>query len=135
VKRGGGEKSLSLTLPADWRERADISKRVGTWGMRGMASGGMVLEDLGDPERSQRGVEKNKLALLVKSVGQYGKHAAAKNAGFQKDDVIVELDGTTRRVTEGELIGRLLQKHLPGERVKAVVLRGKERVGLSLPMQ
>lgn len=135
VKRGGVEKPLTLALPADWRQHSDISKRVGTWGMRGMATGGLVLEDLADSERNQRGVEKEKMALLVKSVGQYGKHAAAKNAGFQKDDVIVELDGISGRLTEGEVMGRLLQNHFPGERVKTVVLRGKQRVDLSLPMQ
>ena len=57
--------------------------------MRGMACGGLVLEDLADEERSRRGLGAQAMALFVKGVGQYGKHAAAKNAGFQKDDVIV----------------------------------------------
>jgi S1-C subfamily serine protease len=100
-----------------------------------MATGGMVLEDLDDDARSKRGLEKNQMALFVKSVGQYGKHAAAKNAGFKKDDVIVELAGASDRVTEGELMGRLLQKNFPGEKLKTTVLRGQERVELSLPMQ
>ena len=103
--------------------------------MRGMASGGMVLEDLADAERTQRGLGADKLALFVKGVGQYGKHAAAKNAGFQKEDVIVEIAGLTKRATEGELIGQLLQKHTVGERIKATVLRGKDRKELTLPMQ
>jgi hypothetical protein len=135
VKRGGTEKPLSLSLPPEWRMKTDISKRVGTWQMRGMTQGGLVLEDLSDTVRSTRGLEKNKMALLVKSVGQYGKHAAAKNAGFKKDDVIVELDGLSQRLTEGEMIGRLLQKTRPGEKLKTTVLRGAERVELSLPMQ
>ncbi|MDQ3622959.1 MAG: peptidase, partial [Verrucomicrobiota bacterium] len=135
VQRGDAAKSLNLTLPAEWRRNADISRRVGTWPMRGMATGGLVLEDLADEERSRRGVGKDKMAFFVKNVGQFGKHAAAKNAGFQKEDVIVELGGRTSRGTEGELIGHLLQKHQPGERVKAVVLRGKQRIDLSLPMQ
>ena len=135
AKRGGVEKSLSIDLPVGWRRKADISKRVGTWPMRGMALGGLVLEDLSDEERERRGIARDALALFVKSVGQYGKHAAAKNAGFQKDDVIVELDGAPARTTEGELIGRLLEKHRPGEKVTAVVLRGTQRVELTLPMQ
>ena len=73
--------------------------------------------------------------MWVKFVGQYNKHSAGKNAGFQKDDVIVEIDGRTHRLTEGELMGHLLQKHQPGEQVKAPVLRGKERLTLQLPMQ
>jgi serine protease Do len=75
------------------------------------------------------------MALLVKTVGQYNKHAAAKNAGFQKGDVIVALGEDTARMTESELLGRLLQTTRPGQKLKATVLRGAERVELQLPMQ
>ena len=135
VKRGGSEKQLSLELSGGWRAKADISHRVGTWGLRGMATGGLVLEDLADEERGRRGLKKDELALLVKHVGEYGKHAAAKKAGFQKEDVIVQIEGVSGRITEGEVIGHLLQKHQAGEKVKATVLRGTERVELSLPVQ
>ena len=135
VTRNGTEKSLNFDLTPNWRNKTDISKRVGTWTMRGMATGGLVLDDLADDERANRGVSKDQMALFVKGVGQYGKHAAGKNAGFKKDDVIVELDGLSRRVTEGEMIGHLLRRHAAGEKVKAVVLRGQQRVELSLPMQ
>ena len=73
--------------------------------------------------------------MHVKGVGQYGKHAAAKKAGFVKDDVIVAIDGVTTRTTEGELIGRLLQTRKAGESADVTVLRGSERVTLKLPMQ
>jgi serine protease Do len=135
VKRGDSERPLEIKLPAGWRQKSDISRRVGTWPMRAMAAGGMVLVDLTDEQRAQRGIDTKKLALFVKSVGQYGKHAAAKKAGFEKEDVIVELDGQPSRVTESALLGRLLAQHLPGEQVKATVLRGTDRVELSLPMQ
>ena len=135
VKRGAAMKSLTLSLPDGWRSKSDISKRGGTWSMRGMVFGGLVLEDLPDAIRTERGLKKNDLAMLVKSVGQYGKHAAAKKAGFQKDDVIVGLADLNARLTEGELLGVLLQKHFPGEEVKTTVLRGTERVELKLPMQ
>jgi S1-C subfamily serine protease len=75
------------------------------------------------------------MALFVKHAGEYGKHAAAKKAGFQKNDVIVELDGSSGRATESEVIGRLLHKHSPGEKVKAAVLRGEQRIDLVLPIQ
>ena len=103
--------------------------------MRGMATGGMVLEDLSDAERTRRGIGQSQMALLVKFVGQYGKHAAGKKAGFQKDDLLVELGGASGRTTEGELMGRLLNQYHPGEQVKAMVVRGNERIDLSLPMQ
>ena len=135
IRRGTVQKPVTFTLTAGWRGKTDISKRVGTWGMRGMAGGGLVLEDLPDEARAERKTGTTQLALLVKGVGQYGKHAAAKNAGFQKDDIIVEIDGIAKRLTEGELIGHLLRTHQPGEKVKATVLRGDRRVELSLPMQ
>src|SRR5206468_11794008 len=73
LKRGEAQKKLDLVLPSEWRTNTDISKRVGTWSMRGMATGGLVLEDLPDDERSRRGLGNDKMGLLVKFVGQYGK--------------------------------------------------------------
>ena len=137
VDHGGTRKQLDLALPQSWRKRTDISRRVGAWGMRGMALGGMVLEDLSNSARKERGLQpaSGDMALLVKSVGQYGKHAAAKNAGFKKDDVIIEFGDKGRRVTESELLGELLQHHFPGEQLKVRVLRGNGPIELSLPMQ
>jgi len=135
VKRGGEKKTLRLMLPDNWRAQSDISRRVGTWSMRGMALGGLVLEDLNDAQRSERGINKDRLALFVKHAGEYGKHAAAKKAGFQKDDVLVEIGGRSDRITEAELIGQILKQHQAGEQVKTVLLRGTERVELQLPIQ
>jgi S1-C subfamily serine protease len=135
AKRGASQKSLSLDLADGWRAKADISRRVGTWGLRGMATGGLVLETLSDEERDRRGLKKDAMALLVKHVGEYGTHAAAKKAGFKKEDVMVELNGSSRPMTEGELIGSVLEGHQPGEKLKAIVLRGSERVELELPVQ
>jgi S1-C subfamily serine protease len=103
--------------------------------MRAMATGGLLLEDLTNEERGRRQLGNREMALLVKHAGEYGKHAAAKNAGFRKDDVIVRIEGVPDRVTESQLIGDLLQKHQPGEQVKATVLRGERRIDLSLPIQ
>ena len=51
VARGGRELELSVVLPEGWRSRTDISRRVGTWSMRAMALGGLVLTDLDDAAR------------------------------------------------------------------------------------
>lgn len=135
VRRGGAEVKVNFVLPADWRKNSDISRRVGTWPMRAMCFGGLVLEDLSDTERDGRKLPKDGLALRVKHVGQYNQHAAAKNAGFKKDDVIVDVAGIAERMTEGKMMGTLLQKHQKGERVPVVVLRGQEKVNLTMPMQ
>lgn len=136
VRREGNDVSLSLALPAGWRAKSDISRRVGTWSMRAMAFGGMTLTDLDDATRAQRGLAAESLALLVKGMGQFNnKHGTAKKSGFLKDDIIVAFGGEAARVTEGELIGRVLAKTKIGETVDVTVLRGAERVTLKLPMQ
>jgi len=49
--------------------------------------------------------------------------------------VIVVIDGFTRRMSEGELIGRILQNHPPGDKVKVTLLRGQEKMKIVLPVQ
>ena len=135
VKRSETNANLQIALPPEWRKNSDISRRVGTWPMRAMALGGLVVEDLPDDERTRWGLPKNQLALRVKHVGQYSKHAAAKHAGVHKDDILIEFDGISTRMSEGALIGHLLQKRSRGDRVEVTVLRGSEKVSLNLPMQ
>lgn len=135
VRRNAQETSLNLTLPSGWRLKAESAGRVGTWPMRAMATGGMVLEDLSDAERSTRGLTPDQMALFVKNLGQYGKHAAGKKAGFQKDDIIVSLDGQDRRMTEAQVLVRLLQEKMPGKSVDTKVLRGGKTIDLKIPMQ
>jgi serine protease Do len=135
LQRPGGEASAKIHLPAGWRYKVDNSSRAAAWPMRGMATGGMVLVDLSDAERKERGLAKEQMALFIKSVGQYGKHAAAKKAGFQKEDVLVEIAGMKQRMTESELLGHLLREQMLGQQVPAAVIRGGSRVDLTLPMQ
>jgi serine protease Do len=135
VRRGEEKIRIALTLPAGWRNRSDISRRVGTWTMRAMALGGLQLVDLSDEERRRRDLSRDQMALLAKHVGQYGEHAAAMKAGFQKDDVLVGAAGWTSRQTEGELIGQLLRKYQPGDTIPVTVLRGNQSMRLQLPIQ
>jgi S1-C subfamily serine protease len=75
------------------------------------------------------------MALRVKYVGQYGEHAAAKQAGFQKEDVIVAFDGRTDLATETDLIAYALQQKKPGTTVPVAVIRNGRRVNLELPLR
>ncbi len=135
LKRNGQPVEAIITLAKGWRSQSDISRRVATWPMRGMAFGGLVLEDLPDAERTAMNLGKEALALRVKGVGQYGKHATAKKAGFMKDDVVVAMAGVTSRMTEGGMLGHLLQRCFPGESVTVEVMRAGQKVTLQLPMQ
>jgi serine protease Do len=135
VRRGDEMRDVAIPLSNGWRAKSDISTRVATWPMRAMAFGGMVLADLTDEERKQRSLPIESLGLFVKHVGQYGIHAAAKNAGFQKGDVIVGLEQFNRRMTESELIGIILRDYPAKQRLKTAVLRGSDRLVLEMPLQ
>lgn len=135
VERRGARKWMTLPLAIGWRQHADISRRVGTWGMRAMALGGLQLVELTPEERRERKLAEGTLALRVAHAGLYGNHAAAHKAGFKKDDVLVELAGDASRVTESELIGKLLATRRVGESVAATVLRGDQRLTLAWPIQ
>jgi hypothetical protein len=135
VASGKSARSVNLFLPDGWRNKTDISGRVSAWQLRGMGTGGLVLQDLTNEARAERKLSESQMALAVTFVGQYGKHAAAKQAGFNKDDVITMIDGQSTRMTEGEILGYLLRNHEPGSPVKMKVLRGEEQLDLTLPIQ
>lgn len=135
VDRNGTGQRLMLRLPAGWRESGDLSWRVSSWGMRRMATGGLVLEELPQEERGRSGIGDGSMALRVKHVGQYGAHAAAKRAGFQQGDIIVSFDGRTNLLREADLFKHALQVRKPGERVPVVILRNGRQQRLQLPMQ
>jgi S1-C subfamily serine protease len=135
VKRSGAETKLMLDLPSGWKKQTDTSGRASAWSMRGMAAGGLNLLDLTDEERKARGLGTDGMALWVKGLGMYNIHAAAKKAGFQKDDVLIEVADLKHRITESRLHGHLMQEHKQGEKVPVKVLRGGKTVELMLPMQ
>ncbi len=135
VQRGGKKITLSVTLSAGWRQQGDISWRATSWDLRRIATGGLLLDSLTDDERKAAKLEENVLALRIKHAGEYGEHAAAKNAGFRKGDIIVELDGSTEPLTESELLVAMLNGKKPGDKVPAVVLREGKRLELKLPIQ
>jgi serine protease Do len=93
------------------------------------------MEDLSDEQRAERKLDSKSLALFVKHVGEYGEHAKAKNAGFKKEDVLVQIGEWKTRATESEVIGKILQVNAPGAKIPATVLRGGERVKLEIPVQ
>jgi S1-C subfamily serine protease len=100
-----------------------------------MTTGGMRLDSVSAEERAKLGLAENVLALRARHVGEYGAHAAAKNAGFRKGDVLVEIDGKSDILTESQLMSRFANEKHPGNRVPVVVLREGKRLPLELPIQ
>lgn len=135
VERDGKTLRLPITLKTGWRQQGEISWRATSWDVRRMATGGLVLEDLGDEDRHELGIPSERLALRVKRVGQYGQHAVGKRAGFKKDDIITEFADQTKRMSEGDLLAFVLAQKPAGERVPVTVRRGSKLIRLTLPLQ
>ena len=100
-----------------------------------MATGGLLLEELPAADREKAGIDADGMALRIKHVGQYGPHAAAKNAGFRVGDIVVEFDRKTNLTRESDVLAHGVTARKPGDRVSVAVLRAGKKVNLMLPMQ
>lgn len=135
VERDGQTKDLTLAVENDWRLKGDIRWRVSSWGLRRMTTGGMLLEALDEEGRKAHKIEGDSMALFAKNVGQYGPHAAAKNAGFMKGDILIEVDDRTDLMTEQDLFLYGVTEKKPGDKLVVTVLRNGKKKELHLPMQ
>jgi len=134
VQRGEKQVELTLMLPKGWRRTDDISWRATTWPLRRMGLGGMKLEELTPEDRTKLSLEKG-MALRAKHVGQFGAHAAAKNAGFVAGDILISFDGKQDFLREADLLTYAINSRQPGETVLVTVLREGKQLELKLPMQ
>lgn len=135
IERDGVRHSLTLDLDEGWKRQGDLSWRVSSWNLRKMTTGGLVLETADPARRRAARIDPDATALVVAYVGQYGEHAAGKEAGFLKDDLIVAFDGRKDLRSESELFAYALEERRPGERVSVTVLRDGREIELMLPMQ
>lgn len=135
VDRDGQPVKLTLVLAKDWRRQGELTWRATTWGLRRMASGGLVLETLPDDRKRELKLPAKAMALRVKYVGQYGEHVAGKQAGFQVGDILVEFDKQRYLNTEQALLTYVVTSKKPGDRVAVQVLRGNQTLTLNLPVQ
>ncbi|MEO8268186.1 MAG: Trx7/PDZ domain-containing (seleno)protein [Aureliella sp.] len=134
IRRDGEHIAALLKLGIGWRQADDISWRVSSWGMRAIATGGLSLESLAEDKKQALGIE-GPMALRVKHVGQYNKHAAAKRAGFQVDDILVSYDGRTDLLREADVFAYVGRNHKHGDEVAVEILRVGKRHQLTLPIQ
>ncbi len=134
VRRDGQTIACALELAAGWRQADDIAWRVSSWGMRAIATGGLSLQAVDAEKRQSLGIE-GPMALQVKHVGQYGKHAAAKLAGFQVDDILVSYDGRSDFQREADVLAFVARNHQPGDEVVVEILRNGQRRQFTLPIQ
>ena len=135
IDRDGKLQTLTVPLASGWRNLDDISWRVSAWGLRRMVTGGLVFETASSEERTEAGIAAERMLLKVKHVGLYGAHAAGKNAGFQKDDLIVSYDGRSDLMTDSALLRYGATQKKSGQTVVIGVLRKGESHSLKIPVQ
>jgi hypothetical protein len=129
LKRGDKELRKTLTLSGSWKE-SDLSWRASTWsGLRY----GLQTDPLSTAKKKQANLAEDRLALVIKYM-HAERTAGPRKAGLRVGDVIVAVDGKTSALTESQFLASLRLKHLPGDRVKLTVLRGQERLDLTIPM-
>jgi serine protease Do len=121
VLRNGKSIVIRLTLESGWRRAGDISWRASTWGLRRMATGGILFEESDGK-------------LRAKHVGDFGAHAAAKNAGVKKGDTLISFDGKDFS-RESDLLFHALTKRKIGDNVSVEFERAGKTVSVSLPIQ
>ena len=135
VRRGRKVLKLELPISPGWRQSSDISWRTTSWDLRRIATGGLLLKSLTNKERTDANLTEDQLGLRVEHVGQYGAHAVAKRAGFEKNDIIVTFDGSSKAARETELFAHILRERQPGSSINATVLRQGKRLNLSFKIQ
>ena len=135
VNRRGTKQELRLPLSEGWRRADDISWRVSSWGLRRMTTGGLKLETLPNEHRKRLNIDRRSMALRAEHVGQYGKHAVAKRAGFKKGDVIIAFDGQTDLMTPSDLLAYGARHTRPGQEVSVTLLRDEKKMTKQLTMQ
>lgn len=135
VLRGKEKKTLTIKLEKDWRLQEDISWRASSWGLRRMATGGMKLDSPTEEDRKTTKVKEGDMLLFARHVGEYGPHAAAKNAGFKKGDFITSVDGKKDLLREADFFNYVLTKKKVGDTLAVTILRDGKPMELKLPVQ
>ena len=100
-----------------------------------MATGGMLLASASAEQRQRANIPDGSMALVAKHVGQYNEHAAAKRAGFQQGDLLIEFDGRRDLLRESDLFRHALTQRKVGDKVSVTILREGQKKSLTLPMQ
>jgi serine protease Do len=127
VERGGEQLELTLPLAQGWRRLADFAWRDSTCGW---AIVRFNSADLSDAERRRLGFSEETLALVVDFVG-----IEIKDAGLRKKDIILQVDGQRKRMTESDFLAYVVRHKSRGEKLDISVLRAGKELNLHVPVQ
>jgi len=121
VRRGGATRALTLSLPAGWRRKGDISWRGSNEIFSPLPD---ESEDLDRDERQKLGLALPAIAIKTKWGGR----------GFEQGDVIVEVEGRRAGLSCSDVLAYVAQKKMPGDKLSVSVLRGGKEVKLGIDL-
>jgi serine protease Do len=138
VDRGGSKATLTLSLESGWRRGVSFADTLSLGWITRQQVAGMRCDALPPAEKSKLGLGAEALGLKILDLSPdfvKERNTSAKKIGLLKGDVLVEIDGQKKAMTESEFLAYLLQKKNKGEKVALVYLRnGKtENATLDLP--
>lgn len=111
VRRSGARQLLTLNLAKGWRKQGDFSWRACNGIISPLPEGS---HDLTSDEKKKLGLSPSSIAIQI----------LWNNRGFQKNDVLVEVDGQRNGLTTSDFIAYAVQKKKPQEKIALTVLRG-----------
>ena len=135
ARSDGSISKAVIQLEKGWRRATDSTWRAGSWPLRRMGMGGIVLEPLTTNERKRAKLGATDLGVKIKGMGRFGPFATARRSGFKIGDIIVAFGEKTSAMSPSELLAYSVQATKPGQRIAVTVLRDGRRQQLRLPMQ
>ena len=135
VERDGQTRDLTLNLADGWRRKGDLSWRVTSWGLRRIATGGLLLETLPKEARRKLSLPADAMALRVKHAGKYGPHGTAHRAGIKQGDILTAFDSRTDLKSEQDVHAYVVTSKKPGDSVSLNVIRNRRKMTFKIPIQ
>lgn len=135
VRRDGRLFSLTVSVPAGWRQQSNILWRATTWEMNRLVGGSLKWANLSAAERRKLGLASGSTAIRVDYVGWWGPYQAGKRTGFKKGDVMISFDNQRTLKDVNEFYAYAMNKTVKGRPVAVEILRNGRKMSLQLPMQ
>ncbi len=131
VRRGDAKMTVAIPLSGRWK-KTDISWRESSKKMLPALQGALrgrfgfpSLHELEPEEREKLGIPDGALALRLRTSG-------IARTGLQGGDVVVALDGSSERMSDLQFLMALWEGYPPGAEVPVTILRGGERLTVTL---
>lgn len=119
---GSDVEGLGFAIPIN--TAAEVAKQLIENGrVKGRAAIGVNVLDLTDAQKAQQYGMRHTGIYVAEVVGE-----EAKKAGFQKGDILYEIDGEA--ITSSGVMRQVLQAHKPGDEIEIVVIRDSKAVNL-----